>query len=976
MAVEIAKPDTHRREYSFIELPNKIRCVVGSDSACDKAGAALCVNVGMCYERQDLPGLAHFLEHMLFTGTKKYPSEGDYHQFIQQNGGMANAYTECYRTNYMFEIKPDKLVDALDRFARFFSEPLLTRDCTEREINAVDSEYQAGATMPWWRYVGIMNMSANEAHPWHVAVGNNKVLLHDPKERGVDLYDEMLKLYNEFYSANGMTLCVIGRESVEELRGIISEKFAEVVDKGLTLPLGDEISSEPAFLPKEWNRYLIQSPAKDVKELTFSWVLPWQGRMWRSKPFKYVSHLLGHEGKGSITAVLKEKGLISGCSSGGGGWLEGAFSLLNVTFELTDKGLNSVQEIGDCLFTYLGLLRQSPVEEWVFEELQKLGRIRFKFGEDTTPFNLSSRISSSLQVHPAEQVLEADYCVYDYDPTAISEMIAKLTLEGVRVRHTAKAFEERCTDRDTQYNSPIKFLPLEASWLEAWSASMCPGATADAAAAAALAKGLSMPKPNPFIPEDLSLKDLPPTPPLYPERVPSTPAPASCIYHRQDDVFRQPKLRVSYLVRTPFVYKDAASNIAATLWCMAVEEELKDFTYDAHLGEVNYSLNVSPPGVRLDLAGFHDKLPVLLRAVADKMKAMTTVPQNSYDIVADSLRDGLQNVAFHSKPYAQCSRLFSDLQVRGASFPIEDLLEAFKTLSASSLDGMFNSIFDVCHVEALVLGNAKPDGARSLAADFVSSLGLKDGLSKLPEVAEATLPPGPTVWNMDSTDVDDPNHAVRLCYQLGNTIEEEVMVCLLGKVLAPKFFEILRTQQQLGYVVQMATQTSCSFSYIIGVVQTEFAPDYVRGRIDTFLNDQFKIVEETLTEEEFQTCKAGLLSEYETKPKNLGQESQRLLKFVSWRTYEFDRREKCKAFLKEKADLESMRVFLREKVRPAPRLYIQVKKVLDKPDKELPEGASVPDDAPDLRKWSGYQEVVSNFGASATWVKRNDVVDS
>ncbi|CAL1159404.1 unnamed protein product, partial [Cladocopium goreaui] len=195
------------QEYSFLQLDNGLKAIIGSDPKCDKAGAGLCVNVGMCHERKDLPGLAHFLEHMLFTGTAKYPKEGEYHEFMQQNGGESNAYTACYFTCYMFEVKPEVMGEALDRFARFFTEPSLTRDCTEREINAVDSEYQAGLTSPWWRYVGILNMSANPDHPFHVAVGNNKVLLEDPKEKGIDLYDEMKKFYESTYSANGMTPC-------------------------------------------------------------------------------------------------------------------------------------------------------------------------------------------------------------------------------------------------------------------------------------------------------------------------------------------------------------------------------------------------------------------------------------------------------------------------------------------------------------------------------------------------------------------------------------------------------------------------------------------------------------------------------------------------------------------------------------------------------------------------------------------------
>ncbi|CAE7927034.1 IDE [Symbiodinium sp. KB8] len=91
---------------------------------------------------------------MLFTGTKKYPKEGEYHEFIKQNGGAANANTGCWTTNYMFQVKVEALGDALDRFARFFSEPLLTKDCTDREINAVDSEFQAGVTNPFWRDIG------------------------------------------------------------------------------------------------------------------------------------------------------------------------------------------------------------------------------------------------------------------------------------------------------------------------------------------------------------------------------------------------------------------------------------------------------------------------------------------------------------------------------------------------------------------------------------------------------------------------------------------------------------------------------------------------------------------------------------------------------------------------------------------------------------------------------------------------------
>eukprot|EP00913_Durusdinium_trenchii_P009534 g8960.t1 len=110
-------------------------------------------------------------------------------------------------------------------------------------------------------------------------------------------------------------------------------------------------SSEHAFALQISFAYGEQS------DLTFSWVIPYQAPLWRYKPAQYIRHLLGHEGKGSVIAALKQQGLIVGCGAGDGGWLETSFSLLNVTFELTDKGLDAVEEIGRYLFAYLGMPR-------------------------------------------------------------------------------------------------------------------------------------------------------------------------------------------------------------------------------------------------------------------------------------------------------------------------------------------------------------------------------------------------------------------------------------------------------------------------------------------------------------------------------------------------------------------------------------------------------------------------------------------
>ena len=117
---QIRKSPNDPREYAFLTLPNKMRVVLISDLESDKAAAALAVYRGSYHEPDEHPGLAHFLEHMLFIGTEKYPETDAFQTYITANGGGSNAYTASDHTNYFFEIAPGAFAEGLDRFAQFF----------------------------------------------------------------------------------------------------------------------------------------------------------------------------------------------------------------------------------------------------------------------------------------------------------------------------------------------------------------------------------------------------------------------------------------------------------------------------------------------------------------------------------------------------------------------------------------------------------------------------------------------------------------------------------------------------------------------------------------------------------------------------------------------------------------------------------------------------------------------------------------
>ncbi|CAE7760635.1 mug138 [Symbiodinium pilosum] len=450
--------------------------------------------------------------------------------------------------------------------------------------------------------------------------------------------------------------------------------------------------------------------------------------------------------------------------------------------------------------------------------------------------------------------------------------------------------------------------------------------------------------------------------------------PMTCVFHKQDDRFKQPKARVSFSIYSPFFTQDPMSYTKSELWCRCVEEALQEYAYDAEVAGVKYSLSLGSACLRLVLIGYNDKLHVLLDAVTAKMMSMVEVPEQIFSIVSDGMGDDLRNQAFHSPPYLQSNMRMDELLTTGMSFPAYKRLEAFEQIKCSDLKGLVEQFFaSGAHVESLMLGNLTADDARLLCSKLTTGLGLRKALPVLPTRAEAILPEGATLWELDSTDDEDPNHAVFMKIQLKSGLDSEMLTKLLDKAISTKFFDLLRTQQQLGYIVALMSSAPLVAPNLLAFVQTEFNPSYVRGCIEKFLDEHFDFVEERMAEEEFETCKAGLLAELRQKPEDLTQEAQRYGRIFLDRTFEFDRREKCIRFI-ESSTLAMLRSFVRDEMRKAPRMYVQVKKLLDKEDKPLPDGAVIPEPE-NFRRWNTHVEAVKSFASTAKWNPLNSSVD-
>ena len=131
---------------------------------------------------------------MIFMGSEKYPKEDAFSAHISENGGDCNAFTNYEKTVFTFDVSYSGLEKALDMLAQNFSKPLLLPEAVDREINAIENEYQM--CMPDDAVRIQQTLQANTAHKDHIFnrfLWGNKQSLREERE------DELLKDLRAFF---------------------------------------------------------------------------------------------------------------------------------------------------------------------------------------------------------------------------------------------------------------------------------------------------------------------------------------------------------------------------------------------------------------------------------------------------------------------------------------------------------------------------------------------------------------------------------------------------------------------------------------------------------------------------------------------------------------------------------------------------------------------------------------------------------
>jgi protease-3 len=858
---EIVKSPIDSREYTSILLDNQLEIMLVSDPSIEKSAAALSVAVGSLQEPKEFGGLAHYLEHMLFLGTTRYPTVGEYSEFISRNGGSQNAYTQLDHTNYMVAVNNDVYDEALSRFSGFFYEAILDESYADKERNAVHSEWTMKSPNDWVILEQLNGSTLNSEHPISQFNWGNLDSLVDKKDN--KLQAALVDMYNTYYSANLMKGAMISNLAIADMKKLAKQHFGKIPNKNTPRPKMTVAVAKPEHLKKVVH-YI---PQTDMKQLRINFLIENNAQQFAVKPNGYVNYLLANEMPGTLASALREAGLSDAVYSNFDADEYGNAGSFTLYIDLTETGVLNRDKVMGAVLKYLALLREKGVNPRYFNEIKQSLSNSFRFKEKTNDYNYAMKIAADLQHIPAEYVLSSTYEYQRFNPQVIQAVLDQLTLDNARIFYIDK---QQPGEQSMQYFAGKYSVheinaELEKKWQELASEFT-----------------LALPRANSLMPENFDLAEA-----VYTDKpIQLVSEPGHTVHLGHSALFKQPKGRVTLDLNSGLTQSSAKNHVLADLLDRGLGQQLTELQSEAGAAGMGLNANLSN-GLSLTASGFTDKQGMVL-ASALKLILDFDVSESELDNLKASFKSDMQS----SKQQIILNQLFPKFsQVSNLDeFSDEALLAEVEGILPSDINVFRDQLLKQANLRVFAFGNYSDQQVKQLS-DLV--------LNQLPEnrqVSDVYLTPliqpdlGKTYsWQED---IDMTDIGLIDAYLAPKNDLDLAAARLLSQIIRPALFKQIRTEEQLAYAVGFFGQTLREQMLVGYYIQSPAKGLADVGERIALFRKGFTQQLAAVTANEFTTTKNSVLITLTQPAKNLSEE---MGKFIGdWRDqqWQFDSRER------------------------------------------------------------------------------------
>lgn len=859
---DIIQSPQDERSYQYYQLANGLKVLLVSTPDSKQASAAVSVDVGSGDNPKERLGLAHFLEHMLFLGTKPYPSADEYQSYISQHGGFNNAFTAYRQTTYYFEIDNQALEGALDRFAPFFISPLFSEKYLERERKAVHAEYKAKFRDDYRRIYAATKQAFNPEHPYsQFAVGSLDTLSNTDKSL---IRDDVIEFYNKHYSADKMSLVIAGNYPLSQLKEWADTRFADIAKRDLE----PRSQPEPLFKPEKLPAFMQIKPIKNLRSLNFIFPMPEIDSLYAQKPLSFIAHLLGHEGQGSLLALLKEKGWAETLGAGAGFSTE-FVSTLNINISLTEEGVKHIDEITQALFYYSKLMQNIPA--YLLKEQQALNQLAFRFHEKKSLSQTLIELSSHLLRYPAKDVLYANYRQEAIPKDTLQTFLSQVNKNNMLRVLVAPKAQTKQTEKWYQTPYSLSYEPLKQGALTANEL-----------------KQMHLPKPNPFVPESLTLN--PSQEQSKPELLQESKYLSAWYYPEHS--FKTPKTNLFVAFNKQQVRNQLKAQVLTSLMVRTLNEALNPYSYPAALAGLSYRLSATQTGMELAVSGYQEKLPVLLEEILSNINNIS-INKEEFLRYKQSLKRELENIREQS-PYQNAINEFKRATAH-PSFNEQGWLEALAEIDQQELSDFAQNFGEQIHSTVLIHAADNKKQAQKLV-NMIEQY-LPANATKIEAIKSVELP---HKAHQKMLNLPHNDRLYSLYIQGKNSSDKlRASYALLGSIISTPYYQTLRTEQQRGYIVFATQYPQRNIPGLFFLVQSpKYSPEQISQATTSFFKDFAKELN-NLSQEEFSNHQQGLINRLLEPPKNMSQKAGRFWQEINQPSIEFNKRQQLAQAIKE-----------------------------------------------------------------------------
>ena len=819
------------REYKYIVLKNRLSVLLITDKECSYSAASLSVNVGSYHDPVKYQGLAHFLEHMLFMGTEKYPDENKFMEFISDNGGVNNAYTSSDHTNYFYSILNHKFKESLDIFSQFFISPLFNKNSVLKEVQAVHSEHSKNINNDGRRVFALLSHLSNKGSYYNkFSTGNLETLLKHNDISNINnknltkLRDELINFYNKYYSANIMKLVLLSNMSLQEQEKIVNKYFIDIPDKNvnpelvpmLRFPLKN--NGENVLL-----KYIKLVPIKLDHIIEMLWELPTKEKYYKYNIFSVLSHIIGHENEGSLYYILKNKHLILSLSTGIADE-DKNITIFNITVSLTKKGFNKKDYIIASIFKYINMLLSSEINSYIYNDVKILNKQSFIYESKRDEMDTVSEYSSNMLSYDIKKVISEKRLMAEYDIN-VSKLLQKyiklLKPESCIIISSSPNYANLIRidnkNKEKWYNIKYEELTKKIQKVDDKIDFKIPGK-------------------NIYISDNFELK------PLikdvkYPYKVYDN------YWFKQEHKFKTPLSIITLYFKCEDTF-DVYKYIALKLYIKVILETYNEHLYDAVVSSLNYNITVSRKNnaILINLSGFSQKLIRLLEFILNKL-SLGIEDEQTFDHCKRKFIKVYENYIYMTSiklAFENWSSIVDKTYIKN-----ETKLDVINSIKFNNINNI-KSVFNRKNITCFVHGNFIHEDVDKIKNIINSSEIVINNDNFINDIEKHTI------INKSVLNSKELNSCALRVYDLeyNKSIDDpewinfNISMNIFNLSIGDSFFDILRTKEQLGYVVKNSIKTFGSYNkhkycYYFFVQSNTKDPIYIQDRITKYI-DNFK----------------------------------------------------------------------------------------------------------------------------------------